>query len=142
MAKQTGGNAFDKLLKDARKGGNTSISIGVQQGERYPDGTSVAQVAAAHEFGLGDAYEQAAFRRSRALVASDLKRARYLAGGAAGGGVAGGVSQRDTEQVADKAVERIKQSIAAAGLVKTGKLIRSITAEILPGRMHDADNAD
>ena len=130
MAKQTGGNAFDKLLKDARKVGNTSISVGVQQGERYPDGTSVAQVAAAHEFGLGEAAERAAFRRARALVASDLKRARYL-------GAAGGISEGGAETVAAKAVERVKQSIKDAGLVRTGLLVRSITARIMAGRVHD-----
>ena len=63
MVKQTGGNAFDKLLKDARKGGSTSISVGVQKGERYPDGTSVAEVAAAHEFGLSTT-EVPYFRRA------------------------------------------------------------------------------
>ena len=65
---------------------------------------------------------------------SDLKRARYLGGG----GAAGVISEGDAETVAATAVERVKQSIRDAGLVRTGLLVRSITARIKAGRVRAA----
>ena len=77
MTKQTGRHTkFSKVLRDARRGGNTTVSVGLQQNQRYPDGVSVAAVAAAHEFGLNTT-EVPYFRRALVEVEAILKTGRY-----------------------------------------------------------------
>ena len=133
MATMKGGNKFEKVLRDARRAGNTSVSVGVQQGERYPDGTSVAEVAAAHEFGLSK-FEIPYFRRAMIEVRAILKTGRYR------GLARGGLTSADAATVGALAVERIKKSIADAGLIDTGRLIRSISFTVLTGKVRAADD--
>ena len=97
MAKQTGGHAFSKVLRDARRAGSTSVSVGVQQGQRYPGGVSVAEVAAAHEFGLSTT-EVPYFRRAMIEVEAILKTGRYR------GLARGGLTRADAAQVGALAV--------------------------------------
>ena len=56
MAKVTGGEQAEKFIRDARKKWAqrvTMVQIGFFETAKYPDGTPVAGVAAAHEFGAG-----------------------------------------------------------------------------------------
>ena len=48
----TGGDRLERLLWDAERSGVASVDIGFFSTARYQDGTPVAAVAAAHEFGV------------------------------------------------------------------------------------------
>ena len=120
-----GGKRFNEVLKNARRKG-AQIELGIHpDAAPYDDGTEVALVAIAHEYGLGEHTEKAWFRSAIIEISDQLKKKkiRTLARG-------GGLGDRDPEQIAELAVERIKASIRNAGLVDTGRLINSIKAQI------------
>lgn len=48
-----GGDKFEALVRNAGKGGISSVEVGFFSSARYEDGTPVAAVAAANEFGVG-----------------------------------------------------------------------------------------
>lgn len=57
-----GGNKLNSILKNAGKGGISSVDIGIFASAKYPDGTPVAAVAAWNEFGTATIPERPAIR--------------------------------------------------------------------------------
>ena len=51
-AKTTGGQRLARLVREAQRAGVPDVDIGFFSTARYQDGTPVAAVAAAHEFGV------------------------------------------------------------------------------------------
>ena len=107
-----GGHKFNEVLKQARKGGK-AVEVGILPGTLpYDDGVEVALVAVAHEFGLGGHRESGWFRSAVVDIKQELQRrkVRALARG-------GGLTDLEAQQIATLAVERVRDSIRAAGLV-------------------------
>ena len=48
-----GGEKWEKLVRDAKRQRPFRLTVGIFRTAKYPDGTSVAAVAAEHEFGVG-----------------------------------------------------------------------------------------
>ena len=64
--KRTGGRKLEKFLKEAGRGGVSSVAVGFFSDARYDDqkGTPVAAVAAWNEFGTKNIPERPFFRRA------------------------------------------------------------------------------
>ena len=124
--KTRGGHEFGRILKKAPRGGKV-VEVGIlPDAPRYDDGVEVAMVAVAHEYGLGGHRESAWFRSAIVEVRDELKKkkVRALARG-------GGLTDLEAQQVAALAVAKVRDSIRAAGLVDTGRLIGSIASRIV-----------
>lgn len=75
MAKKVrfkGGKKLDALLKNAFKGHIKAVETGFFDNAKYEDGTPVAGVAAAHEFGDGNLPERPFFRQANGKVKDKL----------------------------------------------------------------------
>lgn len=57
-----GGEKLAKVIREAGKGGISSVDVGVFASAKYPDGTQVAAVAAFNEFGTVTIPERSAIR--------------------------------------------------------------------------------
>ena len=68
-----GGDEFEKLRRNAGKGGVNQLEVGFFDTAKYPDGTPVAEVAAANEFGVG-VPERSFFRVALKTVVVPLRR--------------------------------------------------------------------
>ena len=73
---QTGGDvaraAIARARHNARAASSRKVAVGIFEDARYPDGTQVAAVAAAHEFGLG-VPERALFRQALPAIARRVR---------------------------------------------------------------------
>lgn len=83
MATKVVDKGWKNIIKATRALDDTSLVIGVPSNARYPDGTSVALVGAAHEYGLGGLPQRAwltkifeASRQDLLKVSVDLARAK------------------------------------------------------------------
>ena len=117
---------FGEVLRQAKQKGR-AVEVGIPaDAPRYADGVHPAMVGVAHEFGMGQHVETAWFRSAIVDIRDELKKRKVqaLARG-------GGLTDRDAEQIAEMAVERVRESIRAAGLVDTGRLISSIASRIV-----------
>lgn len=70
--KHKGGKKLDALLKNAFKGHIRNVETGFFEDAKYDDGTPVAGVAAAHEFGDGDLPERPFFRQANEEAKASL----------------------------------------------------------------------
>jgi hypothetical protein len=68
----TGGKQLQQLFDNAGKGGVKELNVGFFQSSRYPNGTSVATVAAINEFGTAKIPERPFFRNATAKVQPKL----------------------------------------------------------------------
>ena len=124
-AKVTGGKKFGQILKKAPRGGK-ALEVGIlPDATRYDDGVHPALVGVLHEYGLAGHRESAWFRSAVIDIKQELKCRQVLAL------ARGGLTDRDAEQIAALAVDKVKDSIRAAGLVDTTRLISSIASRIV-----------
>ena len=77
--KRTGGKKLERFLREAGKGGVSSVAVGFFADAKYQDGTPVAAVAAWNEFGTKNIPERPFFRN--ALAESERGVSNILAKG-------------------------------------------------------------
>ena len=123
--KVTGGKRFGEILRKAPRGGKV-VEVGIlPEATRYDDGVHPALVGVLHEFGLGGQRESAWFRSAVIDIKAELKRRQVIAL------ARGGLTDRDAEQIAALAVDKVRDSLRLAGLVDTTRLISSIASRIV-----------
>ena len=121
----TGGKRFGEILKKAPRGGK-AVEFGIlPEATRYDDGVHPALVGILHEFGLAGHRESAWFRSAVVDIRDELKKKKIQAL------ARGGLTDRDAEQIAALAVDKVRDSLRAAGLVDTTRLISSIASRIV-----------
>ena len=134
--------ALDKIARKLKSGG--TVRVGFLEGATYPDGTSVALVAAINEFGAPSRGQppRPFFRRMIAakqgewpaaieagLKANDYDVARTLA--QAGEGIAGQLRQSIVDLVDPPlAASTIKAKGSSKPLVDTGHMLNSVEFEV------------
>ena len=62
--KRTGGRKLERFLREAGRGGVSSVAVGFFSDAKYQDGTPVAAVAAWNEFGTKNIPERPFFRQA------------------------------------------------------------------------------
>ena len=149
-ARQTGGDvaraAIARARDNARAASSRKVAVGIFEDARYPNGTQVAAVAMAHEFGIGvperpffRAALPAIFRRVRAIVADrgvlDLDDATLDAIGAA----AAEELQRSADRLSSPPLAastrraRQRKGRRLNPLIDTRRLVEAITHRVRSG---------
>ena len=120
--------AFIRKAKAAQRAAPESVAVGYFPDQRYPDNTPVATVAVVNEFGSDNRKESAFFRKAMAQAKSPVRASVK----ASLRGSRGTMALSDAQAIAAGNVmaEKIKQSVAAEGLVDTGQLQRSPDARV------------
>ena len=140
----TGGDRLERLVREARRAGVPSIDVGFFSTARYQDGTPVAAVAAAHEFGVRlreggqEIPERPFFRQAIARIERRLPDmlASQIVNGQVEPGVAGRIGAWAAGEV-QASIVRLREppnspaTIARKGssnpLIDTGHMRQSVT---------------
>lgn len=122
-ARVKGGDGFNQELKRARQQKPTQIEVGIFPDAVYPDGEQVALVGLRHEYGLGGRAESAPYRKAGHPIAIETKRHNKRV-------KRDGPGREVAEALGRDAAEKIKQTIAQAALIQTGRYLRSIRHEV------------
>lgn len=147
MATIKGGDKFERYLRDlaTRVARPATLKVGIPANATYPDGTSVALVAAAQEFGTRSIPARSFMRRTvaehqgewpdalaKCLKVTDMNAAAALA--LMGEGIKGQVQQTITEVNAPPLKPAtVRRKGFSKPLVDTGQMLRSITATVEEG---------
>ena len=119
----SGGGNLDRHIKQIRANPDEiSVKIGVRPNAKYPDGTPVARVALAHEFGTTDVPERAIFRQAFHSANANLQehvRSNPI------------MSKAAARAVGNNVLQGLKNNIIEAKLVDSGLLLRSLFVEVI-----------
>ena len=148
MATLSGGRKFEAAMAELAKGigsGKTAVKVGFLEGAKYPDGKSVAMIAAINEYGAPSRGQppRPFFRNMIALHSAEwptaiagLLRSNDLDAGraldAAGHGIAGQLKQSIVDLTRPPlAASTIRRKGFDKPLIQTGHMLNSVDHEVV-----------